>query len=210
MSVRSGGVLGIALGTSTAGGYVTAGGHVTPWLNEIAFVPIDYRDDAPVDEWSGDRGCEQQAFPRLGDPTAAEERRQGKPEPNKASQERNVPKPLARCRHHALSQGPVDAGEGPKALADDHDAVRARHPSEPWQSRRGVRAVQHIDGGGPTHLAIVAKTPPPGKCRAAYLRSDPVLPVPAREEAEEREHEDHDEDDPEDAHAIPCLLVCSL
>ena len=65
-----GGVLGIALGTSTAGGYVTASGHITPWLSEIAFVPVDYRADAPRDEWSGDRGCvvqylSQQAVGRL-------------------------------------------------------------------------------------------------------------------------------------------------
>jgi predicted NBD/HSP70 family sugar kinase len=70
MSVGGGGVLGIALGTSTAGGYVTADGRVTPWLNEIAFVPVDYRADAPRDEWSGDRGCivqylSQQAVGRL-------------------------------------------------------------------------------------------------------------------------------------------------
>jgi predicted NBD/HSP70 family sugar kinase len=70
MSLRGGGVLGIALGTSTAGGYVTAEGHITPWLNEIAFVPIDYRPDAPRDEWSGDTGCcvqylSQQAVGRL-------------------------------------------------------------------------------------------------------------------------------------------------
>jgi len=70
MSLRGGGVLGIALGTSTAGGYVTASGRITPWLNEIAFVPIDYRVDAPADEWSGDLGCcvqylSQQALPRL-------------------------------------------------------------------------------------------------------------------------------------------------
>jgi len=70
MSVQGGGVLGIALGTSTAGGYVTADGRITPWLNEIAFVPIDYRSDAPPDEWSGDRGCvvqylSQQAVGRL-------------------------------------------------------------------------------------------------------------------------------------------------
>jgi predicted NBD/HSP70 family sugar kinase len=65
-----GGVLGIALGTSTAGGYVTRTGRVTPWLNEIAFTPIDYRVDAPRDEWSGDNGCcvqylSQQAVGRL-------------------------------------------------------------------------------------------------------------------------------------------------
>jgi predicted NBD/HSP70 family sugar kinase len=70
MSVGGGGVLGIALGTSTAGGYVTADGCITPWLNEIAFVPMDYRADAPRDEWSGDIGCcvqylSQQAVGRL-------------------------------------------------------------------------------------------------------------------------------------------------
>ena len=69
-STGGGGVLGIALGTSTAGGYVTADGRITPWLNEIAFVPIDYRAHAPRDEWSGDSGCcvqylSQQASGRL-------------------------------------------------------------------------------------------------------------------------------------------------
>jgi len=59
-----------SLGTSTAGGYVTPDGRITPWLNEIAFVPIDYRHDAPRDEWSGDHGCcvqylSQQAAGRL-------------------------------------------------------------------------------------------------------------------------------------------------
>jgi predicted NBD/HSP70 family sugar kinase len=70
MSLHEGGVLGIALGTSTAGGYVTTDGRVTPWLSEIAFVPIDYQPDAPRDEWSGDAGCcvqylSQQAASRL-------------------------------------------------------------------------------------------------------------------------------------------------
>jgi predicted NBD/HSP70 family sugar kinase len=71
MSIHDGGgVLGIALGTSTAGGYVTGDGRITPWLNEIAFVPVDYRPDAPRDEWSGDYGCcvqylSQQAVGRL-------------------------------------------------------------------------------------------------------------------------------------------------
>lgn len=78
MSIHDGGgVLGIALGTSTAGGYVTGEGHVTPWLNEIAFVPIDYRAGAPRDEWSGDEGCcvqylSQQAVGRLLGPAQIE------------------------------------------------------------------------------------------------------------------------------------------
>ena len=51
-----GSILGIALGTSTAAGYVTRDGNITSWLNELAFVPIDYHPDAPADEWSGDYG----------------------------------------------------------------------------------------------------------------------------------------------------------
>jgi len=50
-------VLGIALGSSEAGGYVNEKGYITDWLNELAFAPIDYSPDAAVDEWSGDNGC---------------------------------------------------------------------------------------------------------------------------------------------------------
>jgi predicted NBD/HSP70 family sugar kinase len=50
-------LLGVAMGSSEAAGYVTQGGGLTPWIDELAFVPIDLRPDAPVDEWSGDRGC---------------------------------------------------------------------------------------------------------------------------------------------------------
>ena len=62
MSLRSNAVLGISLGTSTAAGYVTPDGNITPWLNELAFVPIDYREGAPADEWSGDPGVGAQYF----------------------------------------------------------------------------------------------------------------------------------------------------
>jgi predicted NBD/HSP70 family sugar kinase len=57
MSLEDGGVLGIALGSSEAGGYVTLDGNITNWLNEVAFCPVDYAEDAALDEWSGDRGC---------------------------------------------------------------------------------------------------------------------------------------------------------
>ena len=56
MSLEDNAVLGIALGSSEAGGYVNPEGNITGWLNELAFAPIDYSPDAPVDEWSGDRG----------------------------------------------------------------------------------------------------------------------------------------------------------
>lgn len=57
MSLEDNGVLGIALGSSEASGYVTMEGNITGWLNELAFAPVDYSPAAPVDEWSGDRGC---------------------------------------------------------------------------------------------------------------------------------------------------------
>ncbi len=57
MSLGVNRVLGIALGSSEASGYVDAEGNIIGWLNEMAFAPIDYNPHAPVDEWSGDRGC---------------------------------------------------------------------------------------------------------------------------------------------------------
>jgi predicted NBD/HSP70 family sugar kinase len=62
MALGKNAVLGIALGSSQAGGFVTPEGGITTWLNELAFAPIDYSIGAPVDEWSGDRGCGAQYF----------------------------------------------------------------------------------------------------------------------------------------------------
>jgi predicted NBD/HSP70 family sugar kinase len=62
MSLGENAILGIALGTSTAAGYVTPDGNITSWLNELAFVPVDYNPAAPVDEWSGDYGVGAQYF----------------------------------------------------------------------------------------------------------------------------------------------------
>jgi predicted NBD/HSP70 family sugar kinase len=56
MSLQVGGVLGIAMGSSEASGYVNLDGNITGWLNEMAFAPIDYAPGASVDEWSGDSG----------------------------------------------------------------------------------------------------------------------------------------------------------
>ncbi len=59
-------VLGVAMGTSEAGGYVDPQGNITGWLNELAFVPIDFCQDAMVDEWSGDYGCGVKYFSQDG------------------------------------------------------------------------------------------------------------------------------------------------
>lgn len=50
-------VLGIAMGTSEAGGYIDRYGNITGWLNELAFIPVDFNPGSEVDEWSGDFGC---------------------------------------------------------------------------------------------------------------------------------------------------------
>ncbi len=64
------GVLGIAMGSSQAAGYLDPRGRMTGWLNELAFAPVDYNPEAATDEWSGDRGVgalyfSQQAVHRL-------------------------------------------------------------------------------------------------------------------------------------------------
>jgi predicted NBD/HSP70 family sugar kinase len=62
MSLNANRILGIAMGSSQAGGYVNERGNITGWLNELAFAPIDYHEQAPIDEWSGDAGCGVQYF----------------------------------------------------------------------------------------------------------------------------------------------------
>jgi predicted NBD/HSP70 family sugar kinase len=62
MALGDNAVLGVSMGTSQAGGWVTPHGGITTWLNELAFAPVDYRADAPADEWSGDRGVGVQYF----------------------------------------------------------------------------------------------------------------------------------------------------
>ena len=57
MSLGENNVLGIAMGTSEAAGFVDAEGCITGWLNELAFVPVDASPAAMRDEWSGDIGC---------------------------------------------------------------------------------------------------------------------------------------------------------
>jgi len=62
MALNDNAVLGIAMGSSLAAGFVTPQGAITTWLNELAFVPADYRENAPADEWSGDGGVGVQYF----------------------------------------------------------------------------------------------------------------------------------------------------
>ncbi len=56
LSLGSKGMLGIAMGSSQAAGFMDPQGRILGWLNELAFVPVDYQPNAGVDEWSGDKG----------------------------------------------------------------------------------------------------------------------------------------------------------
>lgn len=57
MNLKDDSVLGIAMGTSEAGGYINEKGLLNGWLSELAFVPVDMNENAMEDEWSGDVGC---------------------------------------------------------------------------------------------------------------------------------------------------------
>jgi len=70
MSLGENGILGIAMGSSEAAGYIAPDGRIPGWLDELAFAPVDSSPVAPADEWSGDLGVgamyfSQQAVGRL-------------------------------------------------------------------------------------------------------------------------------------------------
>ena len=56
LSLRKKGMLGIAMGSSEAAGFMDKQGRILGWLNELAYAPVDYNHQAAADEWSGDRG----------------------------------------------------------------------------------------------------------------------------------------------------------
>ena len=66
LSLGRNNMLGIAMGTSEAAGYVDSEGRITGWLNELAFVPVDANPAAMRDEWSGDIGCGVKYFSQDG------------------------------------------------------------------------------------------------------------------------------------------------
>lgn len=56
LSLQKSGMLGIAMGSSEAAGFMDKKGRILGWLNELAFAPVDYNPKAAADEWSGDIG----------------------------------------------------------------------------------------------------------------------------------------------------------
>ena len=56
MSLGEGAVMGLAMGTSEAVGYVNRDCNILGWFSELAFAPVDLNESAMRDEWSGDIG----------------------------------------------------------------------------------------------------------------------------------------------------------
>ena len=56
MGLNTGNIMGIAMGTSEAVGYVDADKNVLGWISELAFAPVDLAENAMQDEWSTDYG----------------------------------------------------------------------------------------------------------------------------------------------------------
>ena len=56
MGLGKGKLMGLAMGTSEAVGYVDADQNVLGWINELAFAPVDLNPGAMQDEWSTDFG----------------------------------------------------------------------------------------------------------------------------------------------------------
>jgi predicted NBD/HSP70 family sugar kinase len=84
MSLNKNKVIGIAMGSSEAGGYINSKGNINPWINELAFIPVDFNPAAPVDDWSGDAGCgvqyfSQQAVIRLAEKAGIAQKKENSP-----------------------------------------------------------------------------------------------------------------------------------
>ncbi len=56
MGLNKGNIMGLAMGTSEAVGYVDKDKNVKGWISELAFAPVDLNPDAMQDEWSTDFG----------------------------------------------------------------------------------------------------------------------------------------------------------
>lgn len=70
MSLNHDNLLGCAMGSSEAAGFLNGERKITGWLNELAFAPVDYNPEAALEEWSKDRGVgalyfSQQAVAKL-------------------------------------------------------------------------------------------------------------------------------------------------
>jgi predicted NBD/HSP70 family sugar kinase len=142
------------MGTSQAVGYCDKNGHITVKINEPAFAPIDFRTDAPADEWSGDLGCGVQYFSQQGVarliPASGIELPAGMPVPEKLVEvqklmakgdlrARKIFETIGTCFGYAIAQyaefyairhilflGRVSSGEGGQIIIQKAEEVLAK------------------------------------------------------------------------------------
>jgi predicted NBD/HSP70 family sugar kinase len=157
LSLERNGILGIALGSSEAVGFLDRSGRITGWLNELAFGTIDANPAAGTDDWSGNPGVgaayfSQQAVDRLASPAGIHFPADlGLPERLKVVQERLAGKDPAARRifetigtylgytlpwyaefydlEHAMILGRVTSGQGGEIiLAKAKEVLAAEFP----------------------------------------------------------------------------------
>jgi len=157
LSLERNGILGIALGSSEAVGFLDRSGSITGWLNELAFSTVDANPGAGTDDWSGNPGVgaayfSQQAVDKLAGPAGFTfPEGMGLPERLKAVQERMAQgDPAARelfttigaylgytipwyaefyDLEHAMILGRVTSGEGGEViLAEARRVLEAEFP----------------------------------------------------------------------------------
>ena len=154
MSLEDTAVLGIALGSSEAGGYVDPSGAITGWLNELAFAPVDYNPGAAADEWSGDTGvgalyfsqqCVFRLAPKVGIELPADgnesreaEARAGLPRGGPRGRDRHLAEHRRLPRLHARALRRLLRAEA-RAHPRPRD-VRPRRPADPRRREGGARA----------------------------------------------------------------------
>ena len=117
MSLHDHSVLGCAMGSSEAAGFLNGDGQITGWLNELAFAPVDYNPDAAMEEWSKDRGVgalyfSQQAVAKLA-PAAKIGLPAGRP-PTESGTGRALASSASERRDLATG-GPAKPGGSPSA-----------------------------------------------------------------------------------------------
>lgn len=176
MSLNDHSVLGISMGTSQAAGYCNDLGHITAKINELAFAPIDFRVDAPADEWSGDLGCGVQYFSQQGvarlSAAAGIDLPEALPAPEKLvevqrlmatgdDRARKIYETIGTCFGYALAQyaefysirhilflGRVSSGEGGQVIIRTAEAVLAAEFPELAASLRISMPDEHMKRHG--------------------------------------------------------------
>ena len=172
LSLGEGAVMGVAMGTSEAAGYVTPEGHVLGWFNELAFAPVDLNEQAARDEWSGDIGVGCKYFSQDG---RGQARARGRHRSRRA-RERGDPQARAEAGRAGRPRGAGDLSHHRRVPGPHHSrSMRASTPS----------AIYWCLGAWPRARAARRSFPSAGACSTKPI---PRLQMPIQRDAARREH----------------------